>query len=668
LNLRTVLAPLAVSAALAGSAFAGAPASPCGAGQCFPGGGDAATDCIAEFEGVYANSPFPDPEVAPAPAKTEQRCFDGDAGCDLDGEPNGVCRFPVDVCVGITDPALPTCTAQTVTAATATAGKSKTLGRALEKLVAAGGTCTEGQTVDVKLTGKGKREAASVTVNVSATAGATTDTDALTLTCLPRVWPTQSYDPYNRRATRRTTIKPGKVKALTEKWTFPIAGNVTSTPTVSDTHVFATAWNGTIYAIDRQTGLEDWSVNFPGTSLKSSATLTADGRVLVGDSEANVHCLDAATGDDLWSRNVELLPQDHIWGSPVVVNNRVYVPIASDGDMPCTKGRLEALDLDTGAPLWTARTAPDRVCEDETTQGCAIDDDCGTGRCVGSCEGDHGLACVDDLECGGVGPDPGQNGPCVDVVGGGVTATPAASADGASIYMVSVGCFTAPRVGNSDRFFKLDAATGEIAWALPDYAGESFGSPDSYNDYGFLNGPIVVNGKKPMLIAASKDGKIYARDPATGAELWTNVVGDVTQVSDGFAAFGLFNGAPALAAKKLFASLNSFSDGSPATIVHTQSFKIAKGTHAWDASLDIGPTWGVVSVGGSVVYVGSSNLFTGVPKLYAFSAGNGKLIREFELPDQTSSGPAIVDDELFVGFGLALVGGGSGGVRVYELP
>jgi polyvinyl alcohol dehydrogenase (cytochrome) len=662
LNFRTLLAPLAVSAALAGSAFAGAP-SPCGAGQCFPGGGDPATDCLAELAGVYPNAPFPDPEVVPAPAKTEQRCFDGDAGCDLDGEPNGVCRFPVDVCVGVTDPALPTCTAQSVTAATATAGKSKALGKALAKLLPApaGGACTDGQTVDVKLTGKGKREPGTVTIDVSATAGATTDTDQLTLTCLPRLWPTQSYDPYNRRATRRTTITPGKVKTLTEKWTFPIAANVTSTPTVSDTHVFATAWNGTIYAIDRSTGLEDWSVNFPGTSLKSSATLTADGRVLVGDSEANVHCLDAATGDNLWTENVELLPQDHIWGSPVVLNNRVYVPIASDGDQPCTKGRLVALDLDTGDPLWTARTAPDRVCEDDTTQGCAIDGDCGTGRCVGSCEGDRGLACVDDLECG-------ADAPCSDVVGGGVTATPAASPDGASIYMVSVGCFTGPRVGNSDRFFKLDAATGEIAWALPDFPGESFGSPNAYNDYGFLNGPIVVNGKKPMLIAASKDGKIYARDPATGAEIWTTVVGDVTQVSDGFAAFGLFNGAPALAAKKLFASLNQFSDGTPDPIVHTQSFKIAKGTHAWDASLDIGATWSVVSVGGKVVYVGSANLFGSTPKLYAFSAGNGKLLRELDLPEATAAGPAIVDDELFVGFGLSLLGGGEGGVRVYELP
>jgi outer membrane protein assembly factor BamB len=658
---KALVAPLALSFALAGPALAGD--GRCGIGQCFPGGGDPATDCHAEFEGVHANFPFPDPSAETPVPKTEQKCFDGDAGCDLDGEPNGVCRFPVNVCLGNADTALPTCTPETVTAVTVTSGKSKALAKEVGKLLpASAAACTNDVTIDVKLTGKGKREPGTVTIDLSATAGAATDTDQLTLTCLPRLWPTQSYDPYNRRATRRTTIKPGKVKALTEKWTFPIPGNVSSTPTVSDTRVYATGWNGTLYSIDRETGLEDWSVPLGGGAIQSSATLTADGRVLVGDGQANVHCLDAATGDPLWSTDIEILPQDHIWGSPLVVNNRVYVPVASDSDNPCTKGRLVALDLDTGTPLWTARTTPDRVCEDTTAQGCTIDDDCDTGRCVGMCALDRHLACVDDLECG-------DSGPCQDVVGGGVTASPASSPAGDAIYMVSVGCYTGPRVGNADRFFRLDAATGEIAWALPEIAGEAFGSLDPYNDYGYLNGPIVVNGKKPMLIAASKDGKIYARDPATGAEIWTTLVGDVTQADDGFASFGLFNGAPALAAKRLFTSLNAFGDGTPTDIVNTQAFKIAKGTHAWDASFDIEPTWGVVSVGGSVVYVGSSN-FAGAPaEFYAFSTSNGKLLRTFELLGPTASGPSIVDDELFIGFGLTVIGGPpAAGVRAYHLP
>src|SRR5262245_6950482 len=123
---------------------------------------------------------------------------------------------------------------------------------------------------------------------------------------------------------------------------------------------------------------------------------------------------------------------------------------------------------------------------------------------------------------------------------------PATDPTGETVFMASVGCYTGPRIGNADRLFRIDAKDGTIAWAQPDTIGEQFGHVGSYNDYGFLNGPIVVNGETPIVVGASKDGKLYARDALTGAEAWTNVVGDVTKVERGFDSFGLFNGAAAL--------------------------------------------------------------------------------------------------------------------------
>ena len=87
----------------------------CSDGSCFPGGGKAATDCFAELAHVHPNAPFPVPGAAKVKPKKEQRCFDGDAGCDLDGEVNGVCRFPVDVCLFNADPNLSECSAAQVT-------------------------------------------------------------------------------------------------------------------------------------------------------------------------------------------------------------------------------------------------------------------------------------------------------------------------------------------------------------------------------------------------------------------------------------------------------------------------------------------------------------------------------------------------------------------------
>jgi hypothetical protein len=62
-----------------------------------PGGGPAATDCLAEFGGTTAGL-----------RGRTLRCVDGDPSCDDDPRP-GVCRFRLEVCLNVTDPALPGC-------------------------------------------------------------------------------------------------------------------------------------------------------------------------------------------------------------------------------------------------------------------------------------------------------------------------------------------------------------------------------------------------------------------------------------------------------------------------------------------------------------------------------------------------------------------------------
>jgi len=274
------------------------------------------------------------------------------------------------------------------------------------------------------------------------------------------------------------------------------------------------------------------------------------------------------------------------------------------------------------------------------------------------CSGDRGIACVDDLECG-------TDGPCEDAIGGGVTATPSTDPTGQTVFMASVGCYTGPRIGNADRIFRVRASDGFVEWALPDFPPEPFSDVPFFNDYGFLNGPILVNGTTPTVVGASKDGKIYALDAVTGAEAWTETVGDITATLDGFAAFGLFNGPPALAGGRLFTSLNAFGDGSPVGIVHTKAFDVATGDPAWDASLDVGETWGAVSEANGVVFVGKGNIGIAPPAFHAFDASDGSHLATFPLPAQSTSGPSIVGSELFVGFGIF---GPSGGVRAYELP
>src|SRR6185369_16294381 len=155
------------------------------------------------------------------------------------------------------------------------------------------------------------------------------------------------------------------------------------------------------------------SVGFLG--IQSSATLTSDGRVLVGDSAAKVHCLLAKTGEVLWTATLgdPVGESAHIWGSPTVVNDKVFVGIASHSDQPCTRGVQIALDLDTGAELWRSYTIPASICHSDTSIACANNADCGnTGSpcVVNTCSNDINQPCNDDTDCPG---QLGFNGTCL---------------------------------------------------------------------------------------------------------------------------------------------------------------------------------------------------------------------------------------------------------------
>lgn len=67
------------------------------------GGGSTRTDCLAEFGGTPPNKPQGNPR--------EIRCVDNDPTCD-DDPALGRCGFRVSVCLNVTDPLLPLCSAR----------------------------------------------------------------------------------------------------------------------------------------------------------------------------------------------------------------------------------------------------------------------------------------------------------------------------------------------------------------------------------------------------------------------------------------------------------------------------------------------------------------------------------------------------------------------------
>ena len=706
-----------LAVALATLATAGAAAAQCP--DCpVKGGGDVATDCHAELasDAVRLNSPFFNP-ANPKPAK-EIRCFDGDPGCDLDGAANNSCTFDVDLCLRNPDPGLATCVPADVTAVAVSGNTNSfpalaTLQSALDALTTATtNVCTTGQSVVVPLKGpssKGEFKAAKFSFKTEATTAGGVDADQFKFVCVPRGWPSHGYDAANTRSNPlETKIDSTNVSTLVQKWIFvppsfnpiPVYGKtITSSVTVGRKMVYTTSWNGRVYGVDKKKGTAKWTFNTGSSNsygVQSSVTLTADGRVLVADSKGMLFCLDGKKGTLLWQAAAGTNDPDaaHAWSSPLVANNRVMIGIASHNDAPCTRGTLVAFDLDTGAELWRQYTVPESICYADTGIECSTNAECGPGpeaagspcllgdcdsnpniecdismvscpstflspgECVGTaasgeCWLDRSISCTSDAQCPA----------CVPGVGGGVTATAAASADGNDIYMASVGCLSRPSIGNSDSIFKLDAATGSIEWVYRTEAPEQFqsfpGGP-TYHDYGFLNGPILADvngGTVPVAVAGGKDGTLYAVNQATGMLEWSNVVAPAPT----FAGFGLFNGAVAYEADtdQFFASLYSI-DTYPALNDKLLSFGGADGVTGW--SEQHGSSWSSPTIANGVLYTG--NLADA--SLFAHDTTTGTQEAALTLPSGNAIGGAAIDNGVVYIPYTAVPG--NGGLVAYELP
>jgi polyvinyl alcohol dehydrogenase (cytochrome) len=303
-----------------------------------------------------------------------------------------------------------------------------------------------------------------------------------------------------------------EVSKLKLKWAFgfPGASATYGQPTVAGGRLFVGSEDGTVYSLDAQTGCTYWSFKAE-TTVKTAVSIDAAGRtVFFGDTNGNVYAVLAARGAQLWKVHVESHPAARITGSPVLVDNRLYVPVSSgeegaamDPHYPCCtfRGSVAALDVQSGKVIWKAYTIPEKA---KLT---------GQSNSAGT----------------------GLWGPS----GAAVWSSPTVDPKRHAIYVDTGNGYSEPDSKYSDAVLAFDLSSGKMLWSRQFTADDRWNiacvAPDRANcpqnpgnDFDFGSPPILrslPDGRR-VLIAAQKSGIVHALDPDhSGKVLWEVRIG-----------------------------------------------------------------------------------------------------------------------------------------------
>ncbi len=327
----------------------------------------------------------------------------------------------------------------------------------------------------------------------------------------------------SRRLTaRQAGLTSGDLRNLELAWAiaFPkVAALRTSAAVIGTTMFYAPAPTGKVLALDTRSACVKWAYD-AGVPLRSSLSygeLGSSGKLALvfGDARGNVHTVDAKTGTQIWKAAARHDAFGGITGAPVLVGNRIIVPISSSGvgrgadpKHECCEGHgaVVALDASTGAKLWTAHTMEDAKY---------------TGRVSST-----------GVKLRGPSGAPIWSTPSVDVQRG-------------LVYAGSGQATSLPATNTSDAVLAIDVATGELKWTFqalardvwhlgcqfdPAKSGPNCPSAEDsvLKDYDF--GAGVVIGKRrdgrDILLAGQKSGDLWGIDPdAQGKVLWRQTFG-----------------------------------------------------------------------------------------------------------------------------------------------
>jgi polyvinyl alcohol dehydrogenase (cytochrome) len=298
------------------------------------------------------------------------------------------------------------------------------------------------------------------------------------------------------------------------KWAFNL-GDVSearSQPAVIGRYVFIGATNGTLYALDADSGCTLWGF-LAASGIRGGAAIgdaAGTPAVFFADGAGNVYALNAQTGKLIW----KVRPVDHFaslaTATPRYHKGVLYQGFSSfeegvGGDPKyqcCTfRGSVVALNAADGNKLWQTFTIPDPAKP--------------TGMSPAGTQ---------------------QYGPS----GAAVWATPTIDEQADALYVATGDNYSDPPTRTSDAVLAMDLKTGRVLWSAQLTSNDVFNNACSIpipgncpathgSDYDFGQPPILLNlraGKRALVIA-QKSGMAYGLDPdAKGKMLWQTRVGN----------------------------------------------------------------------------------------------------------------------------------------------
>jgi|TARA_B100001964_G_scaffold242980_1_gene319501 polyvinyl alcohol dehydrogenase (cytochrome) len=302
------------------------------------------------------------------------------------------------------------------------------------------------------------------------------------------------------------------ISKLKMKWVFgvPETGRVRSQPSIAGGFLFFGSQNGTVYALDADTGCIWWTYKAKA-EVRNAIAIDLDEfnrpkDIFFGDFEGRVYRLEAASGKEQWIKEANDHPLTTITGSISIYGDDIFIPLSSveivtaiENDYECCtfRGGLVAMNKKTGEIRWKYHT---------------VDEPKETGFNIAKAKkwGPSGVP---------------------------VWSTPTIDIKRNRVYIGTGQNYSPPSTNLSDSIVAIDIKTGNKVWAVQSDTNDIWNGScvrdrvncdfDIGSNFDFGASPLLISSddQDDLIIAGQKSGMLYAIDPDNGKVVWKKRIG-----------------------------------------------------------------------------------------------------------------------------------------------